>query len=147
MPEPAASSPNARTVRLEPSGHTFTVEPGETVLEAALRHGVGLPYGCRNGACGSCKGTLKSGEIEYGPHQERAIRAALDGAHVITATPTASGKSLCLHLPVLDALAKDESANAIYLYPTKALSRDQEHGLHALIREAELGIGACRPCS
>jgi DEAD/DEAH box helicase domain-containing protein len=75
-------------------------------------------------------------------HQERAIRAALDGAHVITATPTASGKSLCLHLPVLDALAKDESASAIYLYPTKALSRDQEHGLHALIREAELGIGA-----
>jgi DEAD/DEAH box helicase domain-containing protein len=75
-------------------------------------------------------------------HQERAIRAALGGAHVITATPTASGKSLCLHLPVLDALAKDESASAIYLYPTKALSRDQEHGLHALIREAELGIGA-----
>jgi DEAD/DEAH box helicase domain-containing protein len=75
-------------------------------------------------------------------HQERAIRAALDGSHVITATPTASGKSLCMHLPVLDALAKDESASAIYLYPTKALSRDQEHGLHALIREAELGIGA-----
>jgi DEAD/DEAH box helicase domain-containing protein len=75
-------------------------------------------------------------------HQARAIQAALDGAHVITATPTASGKSLCLHLPVLDALAKDESASAIYLYPTKALSRDQEHGLHALVREAELGIGA-----
>jgi DEAD/DEAH box helicase domain-containing protein len=75
-------------------------------------------------------------------HQQEAVRAALDGQHVITATPTASGKSLCLHLPVLDALAKDESASAIYLYPTKALSRDQEHGLHALIREAELGIGA-----
>jgi DEAD/DEAH box helicase domain-containing protein len=75
-------------------------------------------------------------------HQARAIQAALCGAHVITATPTASGKSLCLHLPVLDALAKDESASAIYLYPTKALSRDQEHGLHALVREAELGIGA-----
>jgi len=43
---------------------------------------------------------------------------------------------------VLDALAKDEGASAIYLYPTKALSRDQEHGLHALIREAELGVGA-----
>jgi DEAD/DEAH box helicase domain-containing protein len=75
-------------------------------------------------------------------HQEEAVLAALGGRHVITATPTASGKSLCLHLPVLDALAKDESASAIYLYPTKALSRDQEHGLHALIREAELEIGA-----
>jgi DEAD/DEAH box helicase domain-containing protein len=75
-------------------------------------------------------------------HQRSAIMAALGGSHVITATPTASGKSLCLHLPVLDALAKDETASAIYLYPTKALSRDQEHGLHALIREAELGMGA-----
>jgi DEAD/DEAH box helicase domain-containing protein len=75
-------------------------------------------------------------------HQRKAVLAALEGQHVITATPTASGKSLCLHLPVLDALAKDETASAIYLYPTKALSRDQEHGLHALIREAELGIGA-----
>jgi DEAD/DEAH box helicase domain-containing protein len=75
-------------------------------------------------------------------HQRRAVLAALGGAHVITATPTASGKSLCLHLPVLDALAKDDGASALYLYPTKALSRDQEHGLHALIRDAELSIGA-----
>ncbi len=75
-------------------------------------------------------------------HQHRAIAAALGGGHVITATPTASGKSLCLHLPVLDALAKDATANAIYLYPTKALSRDQEHGLHALIADAELGLPA-----
>jgi DEAD/DEAH box helicase domain-containing protein len=75
-------------------------------------------------------------------HQGEAIQAALSGRHVIVATPTASGKSLCLHLPVLDALAKDETASAIYLYPTKALSRDQEHGLHALIREAELSVGA-----
>jgi DEAD/DEAH box helicase domain-containing protein len=75
-------------------------------------------------------------------HQRRAVLAALGGSHVITATPTASGKSLCLHLPVLDALAKDPGATAIYLYPTKALSRDQEHGLHALIREADIGAGA-----
>jgi DEAD/DEAH box helicase domain-containing protein len=75
-------------------------------------------------------------------HQRRAIDAARSGRHVLTATPTASGKSLCLHLPVLDALARDPSASALYLYPTKALSRDQEHGLHALIREAELNIPA-----
>src|SRR5688572_5317878 len=54
-------------------------------------------------------------------HQEEAIAAALAGRHVITATPTASGKSLCLHLPVLDAVAKDPTASALYLYPTKAL--------------------------
>ena len=48
-------------MRLEPSGRTFTVRPGETVLEAAIREGIGLPYGRRNGACGACKGTLRSG--------------------------------------------------------------------------------------
>ena len=115
--------------------------------------------------CLAADRTVASSEAEYGPvpealdarlilalarrgitqlysHQRSAVLAALGGSHVITATPTASGKSLCLHLPVLDALARDESASALYLYPTKALSRDQEHGLHALIREAELGIGA-----
>ncbi|HRE13899.1 MAG TPA: 2Fe-2S iron-sulfur cluster-binding protein, partial [Usitatibacteraceae bacterium] len=69
-------SPAARTVRLEPSGRAFAVRDGETVLEAALREGVGLPYGCRNGACGACKGTLKSGELAWGEHQDRAISAA-----------------------------------------------------------------------
>jgi CDP-4-dehydro-6-deoxyglucose reductase, E3 len=60
-------------VRLEPSGHAFSVAPGETVLEAALRQGIGLPYGCRNGACGACKGILRSGELAYGEYQERAL--------------------------------------------------------------------------
>ncbi len=84
----------------------------------------------------------RRGIRELYTHQRRAIDAARTGQHVVTATPTASGKSLCLHLPVLDALARDPNASALYLYPTKALSRDQEHGLHALIREAELNIPA-----
>ena len=69
----AESPAPARTVRLEPSGHTFTVNPGETLLEAAFRQGIGLPYGCRNGACGACKGILRAGELEYGEYQERAL--------------------------------------------------------------------------
>ncbi len=52
-------------VSIEPSGHRFSAEAGETLLDAALRQGVGLPYGCRNGACGSCVATLLSGEVEY----------------------------------------------------------------------------------
>ena len=68
-----ADAPAPRTVRLEPSGHTFTVDPGETLLEAALRQSIGLPYGCRNGACGACKGVLRSGELAYGEYQERAL--------------------------------------------------------------------------
>jgi CDP-4-dehydro-6-deoxyglucose reductase len=70
LPESPASG---HTVRLEPSGHTFHVAPGETILEAALREGIGLPYGCRNGACGACKGILRSGELVYGDYQERAL--------------------------------------------------------------------------
>ena len=69
MPESSAG----HQVRLEPSGHTFTVGPGETLLEAALRQNVGLPYGCRNGACGACKGLLRSGELKFGEYQERAL--------------------------------------------------------------------------
>ncbi|MEK7768193.1 MAG: 2Fe-2S iron-sulfur cluster-binding protein, partial [Pseudomonadota bacterium] len=45
-------------ITIQPSGHVFTAEPGETVLQAALRQGFPLPYGCRNGACGSCKGKI-----------------------------------------------------------------------------------------
>ncbi len=67
------SSADGRQVRLEPSGHTFSVAEGETILEAALRQGIGLPYGCRNGACGACKAILRSGELAYGDYQERAL--------------------------------------------------------------------------
>ncbi len=73
-------------------------------------------------------------------HQVQAIAAARAARHVIVATPTASGKSLCFHLPVLQALAEDPGATALFLYPTKALSRDQEHGLHALLRDAGISV-------
>ena len=77
----------------------------------------------------------------YG-HQAAAIAAARRGKHVVIATPTASGKSLCFHLPVLDALAAEPGATALYLYPTKALARDQEAGLRSLLTEAGLAIPA-----
>jgi DEAD/DEAH box helicase domain-containing protein len=73
-------------------------------------------------------------------HQREAIDAARSGRNVVVATPTASGKSLCFHVPVLDALARDPAATALYLYPTKALSRDQEHGLLELTRDAGLAL-------
>jgi DEAD/DEAH box helicase domain-containing protein len=75
-------------------------------------------------------------------HQAQAFAAARAGKHVVVATPTASGKSLCFHLPVLQTLAEEPDASAIYLYPTKALARDQEANLRALITESGLGIPA-----
>lgn len=60
-------------VTIRPSGHVFTVNEGETVLDAALREGLIIAYGCRNGACGSCKGKLLEGELDYGQYQEHAL--------------------------------------------------------------------------
>ena len=61
------------TVTLQPSGHQFQVEEGEAVLAAALRQGFVLPYGCKNGACGSCKGKILSGNVDYGVYQHKAL--------------------------------------------------------------------------
>jgi len=63
----------AFTVTIRQSGKQFQVEPDEPVLHAALRQNVGLPYGCKNGACGSCKGTLVSGEIQQRAHSSSAL--------------------------------------------------------------------------
>lgn len=56
-------------VIIEPDGHTFSVEPGETILEAAMHNGIHLAYGCRNAVCGSCKGALIEGDIDYGDYE------------------------------------------------------------------------------
>lgn len=53
------------SVKVEPSGHEFQVNNTESILEAALRQGVALPYGCRNGACGSCVAKIVSGQVSY----------------------------------------------------------------------------------
>jgi CDP-4-dehydro-6-deoxyglucose reductase len=60
-------------VTLQPSGLQFEVEEGESVLGAALRQGYVLPYGCKNGACGSCKGKLLEGTLDYGVYQKKAL--------------------------------------------------------------------------
>jgi CDP-4-dehydro-6-deoxyglucose reductase len=60
-------------VTVQPSGHAFPCEADETVLAAALRAGVGLPYGCKNGACGSCKGKVAAGFVEHKSYQQRAL--------------------------------------------------------------------------
>jgi CDP-4-dehydro-6-deoxyglucose reductase, E3 len=63
-------------VTIQSSGHTFTVNDGETVLAAALREGYVLAYGCRNGVCGTCKGRVVEGTVDYGQYQEKAMTEA-----------------------------------------------------------------------
>lgn len=66
-------------------------------------------------------------------HQRAAWDAATAGQDFVVVTPTASGKTLCYNLPVLDAILKDQSARALYLFPTKALAQDQLAEVHELV--------------
>jgi CDP-4-dehydro-6-deoxyglucose reductase len=66
----------AFTVTLRPSGHTFATDAETPLLQAALDAGFTLPYGCRNGACGSCKGKVLAGEIDHGKVQDSALPLA-----------------------------------------------------------------------
>lgn len=60
-------------ITIHPSQHTFKANDGETILEAALREGFTIAYGCRNGACGTCKGKILEGSVDYGEYQEHAL--------------------------------------------------------------------------
>jgi CDP-4-dehydro-6-deoxyglucose reductase, E3 len=71
---------NKHRVRIEPSGHEFDVVDSETVLDAAMREGVLLPYSCRNGSCGTCKGKILDGTVDYGVYEDKALSAEERGA-------------------------------------------------------------------
>lgn len=60
-------------ITVQPSGRSFPTQPGEVILAAAIREGVGMPYGCKDGACGSCKCQKLSGDVVHGPHQAKAL--------------------------------------------------------------------------
>ncbi len=82
-------------VTLKTSGKQFTVNQDENLLEAALRQGINLPYGCKNGACGSCKGKVLEGLVTHGQHSESALSKADE---------TAGGILFCCSHPQSDLL-------------------------------------------
>jgi DEAD/DEAH box helicase domain-containing protein len=84
---------------------------------------------------------LTRGVTRLYAHQARALELVSQGRHLVVATPTASGKSLCYNLPVLDA-AIGRQVKALYLFPTKALAQDQVAELTELVRAGELGTRA-----
>ncbi|QOR85619.1 DEAD/DEAH box helicase [Geobacillus stearothermophilus] len=71
-------------------------------------------------------------------HQASAYEAVRSGRNIVAVTPTASGKTLCYNLPVLQAIAEAPESRALYLFPTKALAQDQKNELHEII--AEMGV-------
>lgn len=75
-------------------------------------------------------------------HQRQALDCALAGRDFVVVTPTASGKTLCYNLPVLNAILKDNAARALYLFPTKALSSDQVSELYSMVEALGADIKA-----
>ncbi|RYG14890.1 MAG: CDP-6-deoxy-delta-3,4-glucoseen reductase [Burkholderiales bacterium] len=72
-------------ITVQPSGRAFTANPDEAILAAGIRQGIGLPYGCKDGACGSCKCRKLEGEVTHGPHQSKALSAEEEaGGYVLT---------------------------------------------------------------
>ena len=90
-------------VTIKPSNRTFSAEEGEAVLEAAMRNGITLPYGCRNGACGSCKGKILEGKVDYGQY----------AAHILPEFEKNYGYALfCQAKPLTDLTIEAREINA-----------------------------------
>jgi CDP-4-dehydro-6-deoxyglucose reductase, E3 len=99
-------------VTVQPSGHAFEVQEGESVLTAALRQDLVLPYGCRNGACGSCKGRIVEGTVDYGVYQKKAL----------TDEEKAQGKALfCQARPLTDLVVEARTIGAVKDIPIRTL--------------------------
>ncbi len=83
---------------------------------------------------------VKRGMKQLYSHQAKAIDLVRQGRDVVLVTPTASGKTLCYNLPVLQKILEEPETRALYLFPTKALANDQMNEVHALIGELEADI-------
>lgn len=115
-PTTAAAPPFKITV--QPSGRAFEANAGEAILAAGIRQGVGLPYGCKDGACGSCKCKMLEGRVEHGPHQSKALSAEEEAAGLILT---------CCGVPLSDVVLEsrqvtDESAYPIKRMPSRVAS-------------------------
>ncbi|HZV91699.1 MAG TPA: CDP-6-deoxy-delta-3,4-glucoseen reductase [Caldimonas sp.] len=84
------------TITVQPSGRAFSAERDEPILQAAIRQGVGLPYGCRDGACGSCKCRLLEGRVIHGAHQQKALSHDEEASGLILACQAAPQTDIVL---------------------------------------------------
>jgi CDP-4-dehydro-6-deoxyglucose reductase len=99
-------------VTIQPAGRSFAVEADEPILPAAIRQGVGLPYGCRDGACGSCKSRLVEGRVVHGAHQLKALSLAeAEAGFILT----------CCAVPQTDCVVEARSVPGAGEYPVLKL--------------------------
>lgn len=78
------------TITVQPSGRQFKAEPGETLLAAGIRQGIGLPYGCKEGACGACKCKKLSGSVTYSPRDDALFADQEAQGYVLTCCASAT---------------------------------------------------------
>lgn len=100
------------SVTVQPSGRTFEAQDDETVLAAAIREGVGLPYGCKDGACGSCKCKLLEGRVVHGTHQSKALSPQEEEAGFVLT---------CCATPQTDLVLESRQVTAAGQFPIKKM--------------------------
>ena len=100
------------SITLQPANRQFSVERDEAILPAAIRQGIGLPYGCRDGACGSCKSKLLQGRVIHGAHQLKALSVDEEEAGLILT---------CCAAPQTDCVVEARSVPGAGEYPVLKL--------------------------
>ena len=100
------------TITLQPANRQFSVERDEAMLPAAIRQGIGLPYGCRDGACGSCKSKLLQGRVIHGAHQLKALSLEEEESGLILT---------CCAAPQTDCVVEARSVPGAGEYPVLKL--------------------------
>jgi CDP-4-dehydro-6-deoxyglucose reductase len=105
--------PVRHTITLQSSGKVFRAEPGETVLEAARRAGLALPYSCLAGVCGSCKATLLDGHCFYPRNPPAALNAAEQARHQVL---------LCQAVPASDLVIAAREVASVADIPRRRLT-------------------------
>lgn len=99
-------------ITVQPSGRTFTANPDEAILAAGIRQGIGLPYGCKDGACGSCKCKKLEGSVVHSSHQSKALTAEEEAAgYVLT----------CCATPTSDVVLESRQVTAADAFPIKKM--------------------------
>ncbi len=99
-------------ITLTPAQRSFTVDDNECILPAAIRQNIGMPYGCRDGACGSCKSRLIEGRVVHGVHQQKALSTAEEEAGFILT---------CCARPQTDCIVEARSVPGAGEYPVLKL--------------------------
>ena len=100
------------TITVQPSGRSFSAEPGEAMLAAGIRQGIGLPYGCKDGACGSCKCKKLSGSVAHANHQAKALSADEEAAGFVLT---------CCARPLSDVVLESRQVTDESAYPIKKM--------------------------